>query len=318
MKNYRLIIIIIGWINVFQSSLIAGELYAGEFLLGAESPKGLALGNNGFSIFDGGFNVARNPALLADITKTKISLMHTDRFLGTVRNDLIGVATPYGNKGLGIAIYRTAVERIPFTKLTHPNLPVSEYNRVVVDKYVSNQEWALWISQGIKYTDRFYFGASLKSILKVIGNENAFGLGIDVGSKFNINKNFYTAITVSDLLTSPLRWSRGKVETIKPRLQTGVVYTNDIPKLHADFLTIIGTDLRFDQGTEKLVKWNVGFEYLLEKFFALRVGIHNNQLLYGGGVSIKPFQIDYAFNKNDLGNVHTIGLSFSGDLFIND
>ncbi|MCX7835114.1 MAG: hypothetical protein N2450_03470 [bacterium] len=317
MKFYSFRIIFIS-IVILHLNVVAGERYAGEFLLGAESPRGIALGFNGHSIPDGGFISARNPSFLANLKSTTISAFHTDRYTGIVRNDYLGVAIPYEKKGVGFAIYRVAVEKIPYTVLSNPSLPLTEYNRVLVKKYVSYQEWAIWISQGFQLTPQTSLGISLKPIFKMIDGEYAIGLGIDGGSKFDLLNNCYGTVCATDVLTSPMKWSTGKVETIKPRIQTNVNYFKHISKLHANLLTIVGSEIRFDQSGAYLFSFKGGFEYTIEKIISFRIGTFQKQLLYGMGLSIQPIQIDYAFYKQELGSIHAISTSFNGDFLKSD
>lgn len=307
---------LIAFLFFLVSPLFAGERYAGEFLLGVESPRGSAMGNVGFAIPNGGYSSARNAAFLSSITSPSISLFHTDRFTGVVRNDFIGIVLPYEKRGLGIAIYRSSVEKIPFTKLTDPTLPPSELNRVIVEKYVSNQEYAIWISQGFKYNEQISLGISLKPILKFLGNESAFGLGIDAATNIQFSRDLRATIALTDLTASPIKWSTGRVESIKPRIQNGISYNFSLSKLHADLLLVVASEVRFDQGDDNLFQFQTGFEYTIEKVVSLRIGYVREDLVYGGGIFFHPIKIDYAFMNNDLGNVHYLGVTLNGEFFV--
>lgn len=119
----------------------AAERYAGEFLLAVESPRARAMGGIGALLPGGGFAVARNPAWLADIPSVDVSLLHTDRFAGIVRNDFVGVASPGKNGGVGFALYRTGVENIPYTRLINRVNRFMRYKELTKDTSIIKNDY---------------------------------------------------------------------------------------------------------------------------------------------------------------------------------
>ncbi|MDK9700420.1 MAG: hypothetical protein OEM52_09780 [bacterium] len=297
-------------LSVMFVSLSYAERYAGEFLLGVESPRARAMGGVGAWIPDGGFAVARNPADLAAISTPVVDLHHSDRFTGIVRSDYAGVAMPSHKGGIGIALYRLGVERIPYTKLLDPSQPHSGANRVVLDRYVSDQEWALWIGAGRKLTERWSLGAAIKPIWKQLGGGNGIGVGVDVGSRYSYHTSGSLAFAVTDLVTSPIRWNTERTETIKPRIQAGFAHQFTFPRVHADVLFSGGMEVRIDQGGENLISGHGGLEYCIEKVVALRAGYDKDQIVFGGGIKLSGFGVDYAYRNEPLGSVHLIGCHF--------
>ncbi len=291
----------------------AAERYAGEFLLAVESPRARAMGGIGALLPGGGFAVARNPAWLADIPSVDVSLLHTDRFAGIVRNDFVGVASPGKNGGVGFALYRTGVENIPYTRLIDPSLPQSGANRVIVDRYESDQEWAGWVGIGRKFNEQWQYGASLKPIWKQLGGGTAIGFGCDAGVVYRPLKQVTTALAVSDLVTSPLRWNTSRSELIKPRLQAGATYGFSNKRMHAEILLAGAVEVRSDEGGSNLLSGHGGVEYVIDKVVALRGGYDKDRPVFGAGIKTHRVDFDYAYRDEPLGVVHMIGVNYRID-----
>jgi len=286
------------------------ERYAGEFLLDVESPRARAMGGVGAWLPDGGFDVARNAAYLADVKEVGVSLLHTDQFTGIVHNDFVGVESPGKGSGIGFAMYRTGVDQIPYTQLLDPSQAISGTNRVMVNRYVTDQEWAFWVGMGRKFGDKFTVGAAVKPIVKILGGGTGIGFGLDGGLKCQLMEHASVAAAVSDIVTSPIRWNTSRTELIKPRLQTGATYDFEVPRLHASILAAGGVEVRSDEGGSNLISGHGGIEYTIEHIIALRAGYDADRPVFGAGIRTKSIDFDYAYRDQPLGVSHLIGINY--------
>ena len=286
------------------------ERYAGEFLLDVESPRARAMGGVGAWLPGGGFDVARNAAFLADVKEVGVSLLHTDQFSGIVHNDFIGVENPSKTGGVGFAMYRTGVDQIPYTRLSDPTQAASIANRVMVDRYVTDQEWAFWVGMGKKFGEHWQFGAAIKPIWKQLGGGTGIGFGVDGGAVYTPTEHVMIAAAVSDIVTSPIHWNTSRTELIKPRLQTGATYGFEVKRLHASILATGGLDLRSDEGGDNLFSGHGGIEYTIEHIVALRAGYDADRPVFGAGIRTKSIDFDYAYRDQTLGVSHLIGINY--------
>jgi hypothetical protein len=75
--------------------------------------------------------------------------------------------------------------------------------------------------------------------------------------------------------------------------------------MQSDLLFAYDIDTKYDGG------YRLGFELLYKKLFALRVGSHDGDFTAGAGITYWKIAIDYAYQIQDLGNSHRVGLSLS-------
>lgn len=155
-----------------------------------------------------------------------------------------------------------------------------------------------------------------KLIFKHIGSEyRAYGLGVDVGvlSQPFEYKPIYMGLAVRDLLGTVIAWEQtGRKEIIVPTLRGGVSGTLTIPALDAQITPSVDIALRTEaisSGSEFALHY--GVEYLINEVFAIRGGMNEERLTFGGGIQLKVMSLDYAWiGHNDLGESHRISLSF--------
>jgi hypothetical protein len=267
-----------------------------------------------------------NPAGLVNIEYPQIMLMHSEQFGGVVNYNYGSFALPYGqSRSLGIGLIRLGVDDIPVTRLRNPQLKlgdsyvddegVTRQNTPYVVKNISDAEYALFLSYGVRRSERIAFGANIKVLHKSVGDNSAWGLGFDVAGLFNPFASLQVGVNLQDVTSTVLAWDTGTREIIYPALKAGLAYPLRIPGFRGSIAPAIDVDIRFE-GRDYSAQFaagpvsldsHFGWEYMFKDVFALRVGSDVGSLSAGAGISLPRLQFDYAFLSHDeLGNTHRI------------
>ena len=272
-----------------------------------------------------------NPAGLVMVQHPQVMLMHTEQFDGVVKYDYGSLALPYGsNRTVGIGLIRIGIDDIPETRLLNQALRLGEtyideqgitrINEAYVARWFSDAEYALFLSYGIKRSDRFAFGLNAKILHKAVGDFSAWGLGFDLGALYNPVGNLQVGMNLQDVTTTILAWNTGTREILLPVLRAGLAYPWVIPGLGGSVAPAVDAEIRFESrdyaaqfgaGPVSL-DTHLGWEYQLQQVFALRVGSDVGRLSAGAGISLANFQFDYAFLSHDvLGDTHRVSAMMS-------
>jgi hypothetical protein len=308
--------------------------YGGEFLTLGAGGRALGMGGAYAALANDVSAGYWNPAGLAHLDYPQIMLMHSQQFRGVVKYDYGSFAMPLGTtRSLGIGLIRLGVDDIPVTRLSNPALKLGEeyvdangvtrLNTPYVARTISDAEYALFLSYGLKRNQKLALGANAKLIYKNVGDNSAWGLGFDIGAIFKPAGNLLLGLNLQDITTTVLAWDTGTREIIIPTLKAGVAYPLHIPGLSGSIAPAIDFDIRFEgrdyaaqiaAGPVSLDS-HLGWEYQFQNLFALRLGSDVGKLSAGAGINLPKFQIDYAFlSHDDLGNSHRISarVSFNG------
>lgn len=290
--------------------------YGGEFMAFGGGARALALGGAYTSLASDSWAIFWNPAGLMKSTSSEIGLMHSERFEGVVDYDAAAVSLPQPDGSvLAAGMIRLGVNGIPFTSLENPGSPLSEENRVEIDKIVNEGEYAFFISKA-QHLGRWYWGFAPKLIFKHIGSAGrAYGLGVDVGfggrplPDFPVDVGF----SVRDLLGTVLAWEQtGRKEIITSTIRLGISGSFEFSALEARLTPVADLSYRTEVlGGSDAAALHAGVEYLVRGTVAFRVGSDDGRTTFGGGVKLKPVSIDYAYIGHDeLGDTHRISINF--------
>lgn len=316
-------------------ALVAGETgigkYAGEFL--ALGVGGRALGMGGASVAIASDVTAGywNPAALAQINYPQIVLMHDEWFGSLVNHDYGAVAVPFGSSTtFGLTVIRLGVDDIPYTRDAgvdvNGNLTYNpvDFSRVDPDRvtYFGAADWAFYLSYAKKESEEFSYGANVKFIRRILGDNSATGIGFDIAALYRPLDNLLIGANLQDASTTLLAWDTGRNELISPTLKLGSTYFIDI--FEGRLAPAVDFDIRFENRRYSSmihlgrisVDIHSGLEYQFKKLVALRAGYSDvKQLTLGAGIRLPKLAIDYSFAKFDgkyqLGNTHRISLMFT-------
>jgi len=303
---------------------------AGETVIGRYAGEFMALGGGARALAMGGAAVARpvpatagyyNPSALAGLEKQQVEFMHASQFDNLFTYDYLAFAKPMPN-GLsgGLTLLYSRVGDIPLTKLADPNQPISDENRVVVDRETADNELALLASVGKQKSGGWRWGATAKLLSKSVADESAFGLGVDLGAGRTIARGLDVGIAARDVTTSVLAWSTGRTEGILPSVALGGAWEKSLPAMNADVTVVVDLDGHFESrgAAEDLeagplsVEPRVGLEYEILNTVALRGGFQGDDLTAGAGLTISSLAVNAAFQDHaDLGFTHRISVGVS-------
>jgi len=297
--------------------------YGGEFMAAGGGARSLAMGGAAVAVESEPWALFWNPAGLAHVTRPHLGLMHSERFAGVVDYDAVSYAALQpDDKVLAVGMIRLGVNGIPFTRAEIPGQPIGQQNRVEIDKIVSSGEYAFYAARAGNYTLNWSFlkgfgfdwGVAPKLIFKHIGSYRAYGIGLDAGisRRFGNKRWLSVGAAAKDVCGTVMAWEQtGRKEIIIPTASAGVAFGLPLPALEADLTFAADGSYRTESfGESSAGAAHLGFEYLVRKVFALRVGADDGEPTFGGGINLKPVSIDYAYIGHDqLGETHRISVT---------
>jgi hypothetical protein len=304
--------------------------YAGEFLAIGVGARPLGLGGAYVALAGDVSAGYWNPAGLARIDYPELMLMHAEHFGSLVNHDYGAVAFPMGTStSLGISLIRLGVDDIPDTRNAGVDAGGSvtydpnQFSRIDPSRvtYFSSADWALYFTLARRHSDNLTYGANLKLIRRELGDNNATGVGFDLGIQYSPVERLLLGANLQDVTTTLVAWNTGRNDLISPTLKTGAAYVIDA--LGGRFTPVVDFDLMFENRRSAAtfsmgpVSFDVqgGLEYAFKDLIAVRVGYSDvKQLTLGAGLSLPKLIVDYSFAKFDateqLGNTHRISVKF--------
>jgi len=205
---------------------------------------------------------------------------------------------------LGFSIVQSQISNIPKTEDVGDNpVKLGEF----ADTY---QTFGGTI--GFKYAD-IAFGMTTKYLSRSIDNDNAYGFGVDLGSRVVLTPQVALG-TVYRNVISHMSWSTGTTEALEKKLGLGLTILDSLGALpvalNADYTVGISTVSN---------SWALGGElWLVPQLLAMRLGTNSQKdVTFGLGVRYQDFFSDIAvvFKDQDtlLDNfvLFSAGMSFT-------
>lgn len=303
--------------------------YAGEFMSTGVGARALGMGG---AYVAGGGDVTYgywNPAGLSPLNYPEVAAMHSERFAGVVNYDYLAFAMPFRQKEtLGFSVIRLGIDDIPISAIPRSDLQADEQftdaeghlrvNRPYIDRYVSDAEYAFYVSYAKRHNRTFAYGANAKVVRKGVGDNSAWGIGFDLGMAWNPWRRLIVGANFQDVTTTLLAWDTGRKELISPTFKAGLSYPFLLPFLKSRLLLASDVDVRFEgrQGAAQAYLGAVSFDFRLGgeisfyDIIALRLGRDDlGNFTAGAGIILSRLNIDYAFMQHtDLENTHRISL----------
>ena len=297
-------------VNLHAADIIGR--YGGEFLAVGGGARPLALGGANTALSEDAWSLFWNPSGLVRIDKPEIGLMHNERFDGVVDYDAVVLALPRPDLStMSVGIIRMGINGIPFTTLEQPGQPISNQNRIIVDRMVNAGYYGFFFGLARKKGE-LRWGIAPKLIYKHI-DAKAVGLGIDAGISGTPFKRFplNAGLAVRDLFGTVLAWDTGREEIVLSTLRAGLSTSFHISTLEATITPVMDVAYRFEAfGDSDAASLHAGCEYKVRNLVALRIGSDDGRLTFGGGVSLLALDVDYAFvDHDDLNSTHRVSLT---------
>ena len=324
--------------------------YSADFMTKGTGARPLARGGAFAAVADDADALFFNPAGLARLDASGLSLMHSERFGGLVQVDHAGFyrgVELYGRRAsLGFSVLRVGVDNIVFTGSPEehgwvPDGEDDEFSAEDIDQLdidtslfrtVSDQEWA-FLGAYSSLLGNWSIGGTVKVIYQSVGEFNSFGFGLDAGV---LSPLFWgglrAGLKVQDVTGTYIAWSTGVSEFVAPSLRPGFSWRRDLGGLNADLLLAADFEIRFENYQEAAtlhagsisVDPHLGMELWLVGAAAIRLGLDGESWTAGGGLrlsgerGILPWDflsnlsLDYGFgNHEDLDGSHRVGLGLA-------
>lgn len=290
----------------------AASDYAGELLCLGAGARAAGMGNAFVAISDDASAGYWNAAGLSVVERREAAVMHAERFAGLVAYSAVVFATPLvGEAGLGITLLRVGVDGIKYTQLEDRDEPLSATNRARLERTVGNADYALYFSYGRRTLGRLSLGGSAKLIRRSIGDNTAFGYGVDLGALYKYSV-FSIGLNLRNVTSSPMHWDTGTTDRIAPSLDVGLACVQRFPALSSRVVGVIGAyqdgEVSHRDGADAL---NMGLEYWYSEVLSARLGSLWGKLTAGMGLRLHDrVGVDYAFTQHKaLGNSHRVSAS---------
>jgi len=342
-------------------SISSGSKYAGEFLSIGAGARGLGMGGAYCAVVSDASAGYWNPSALYLIDGQEGQFMHSERFGGIVRYDYLGYGRSDGMTGLGASLFRTDVGDIAnttnlqfhdtgsdgvfgvdgtgepgdagnddYNEITNPN--GTEGNgewdpgeEIIYDEgrisYGNGVDWALYLSWSRNLNSVFSVGASAKVISRGLMDHSAFGLGLDIGARYQPSEAFSVGLNLQDISGTHLFWDTGSNESILPTVKLGMALRWPLNKFATVATIALDGDFRFE-GREYSAQYHfsgisldthMGAEFLIKDLVALRIGSAEGSMTAGLGLQFgllnHPVSLDYAYlSHQELDATHRMSL----------
>jgi hypothetical protein len=317
MRNYLNFRLIMSFMIFFHCAKSFGSgKYAGAFLMNPVGARSAAMGCSYTAIAGDASAVYWNPAGLVRLSYIQITAMHSERFSGMINHDFFAAAfSMKDNTKIGIGYLRMGIDGIPMTRLSNANQPLSAENRPYVEKYLKDEENAIFISYAKPLNPSLHFGLNVKVLHKLLGFEEAWGLGFDVGAIYFPTSRLQIGTLLADGTSTILAWRGGVKEIIRPQLKFGAAYTIPLNRLtllsSAEMVNYFWNDPSTSLHSAFWSSdFHAGLELDYQRKIAVRLGLYRGQFTAGAGFKIVFTQLDYCFLRHkDLGNSHLISVT---------
>jgi len=358
MHRYLTAAIVIAFIVPPQAS---ATKYAGEFLYVGAGARALAMGGAYAAMAGDATTAYWNPAGLCRLQGQEAVFMHSERFGGLIMYDYLAYARSNGETGLGASLFRTDAGDIANTTnlqwydtgsdgvfgvdgtgepgdagnddwdpVTNPdgtegNGEWDPGEEIIYDEgritWESGVDWALYLTWSRLFTSELSTGASVKVIQRGLMGHNAFGVGLDVGARWQPTDALSVGLNLQDVFGTYVFWDTGSNEVVNPTAKLGVAVVWPISKLGTVATLTCDGDFRFE-GRRTAAQYSfgdisldthVGAEFLIKERVALRIGSSEGDMTAGLGVRFglfsAPIELDYAYlSHEDLDNTHRFSL----------
>lgn len=301
MKTISVIIVLMTFLFygfVFAQNDNAGTS-SGTFLKLSTNARTAALGHSGVALSGDASCIYYNPASVIGIKSTDLVLTFSSIY-EEMKTGYIGIAIPYG-----IGVIGAGVSYFNSGEMTRTEAaPVG----FIKTGTFTNSDIGFHLSYSRKFMPELSAGVTLKGVFETLAEKSASAFALDIGGFYTYDgidfglavRNIGTGLKYDSVSSSlPMIISAG----LAYHAMEGLLFTTsgDLPN-------------------DSDIKFNLGGEYRIIEYFALRLGYNTGQkdieglggLTAGFGLFYKNFMLNYAYNLyGDFGAVHLISLGFN-------
>jgi len=295
--------------------------YAGEaFSLGVGG-RGLALGG---AVVAGPFDGTAaywNPAGMNRLQGRYLSAMHAETFGSLLNHDFLSYVdarpdTQSVIRSFGFYVYYLGGGGIKITQL-------NQFNRPEVIREESHGDFLFTAAVSGKIKKRIDFGLTAKIIYRDLGTESGYGLTMDAGALYRLNRYAQLGLMVTDITTGFIRYSGAtfgsgsNTESIYPAVKPGLMLEYGQREFVGRFL--VSGDIRFEGLKTTAQYWSgdisldthYGWEIGYRDIVFGRAGFDIGRFTAGGGVDVRRVTIDFAYlHHDDLDETYRVSAGY--------
>ena len=294
----------------------SAERFAGDFLMLGSGARSLAMGSAAVAITDDATSGYYNPAGLTNLSVSELNLMHSEQFGGLENYNTVSFATPLGdNLYGGVSVVHVGVGDIKYTRLWDPSKALSDSNRVEIASREDAADYAVYFSAGKRIMNNLSTGASVKLIRRSIGDDTAFGYGIDAGMQYMMGEHWIAGVNARDITGTTIAWDGKSDDRIAATVDAGLANRGDLPFNWGSYIITASMLFLGDSPSVKgLDTMHIGVEYLIGDFLAIRAGASETRGSFGIGLKRLPLisssSLDYALlSHEELDRTHRVSMS---------
>ena len=206
--------------------------------------------------------------------------------------------TGYGQRVLSgygaVNLYMLRLDDIPQTSYSNGSFTSAgssfEYSSKAVFLSYAAQLKSLLGSRWGSFGERSSIGINIKYLNEILFNNQASGMGIDIGGIYRMNNDVRFGVMAVNLLQPVMTWDTDSAhkDIVSRKFQVGVAYTG-FKKF------ILSADVSFEP--HEMLS-NYGVEYRLNDYFSLRGGSMAKGYTFGLGLHYEQVNFDYVFVKD--------------------
>lgn len=302
--------------------------YAAEFLRLGVGARALGMGGGFVALANDASAAYWNPAGITGLPRAEMLFMHAEQFGTLANHDFIGFVQPLQGgarrSGVGIGLIRYSVDDIQVTRDAYQDLDQNGQwdpgEPILTDQFQtdSDTEYGLLLSYAREVADRLSVGGNVKLIRQGLLSNTSFGMGLDLGFLFRPTPSLSLGARINDATTTRISWDTGTRETLKPSVNLGVSWTQNLVALNGTLTGGVALASSYDnQGYASQFSSGAmagdlqgGIEYWYGRTVAARVGSDAGNLTAGAGLRFRSLGADYAYLAHEeLDATHRVSAS---------
>ena len=246
--------------------------------------------------------------------------MRADHFEGLLSQNQLSLSWG-GKTRTAINISHLAIDKVKLTRLENPADTLSNSNRPIVWKTVTNQDFILTASFARALSAKSSLGLSPKIAYRDLAGNSGYGFGADLGFLWDSGKGFLAAANLRDFFSTQILWENGTHEVAIPSLDLEAAYQMKLFKSGLPARVAIRGELFAEDRGEAsmlqmgLVTADLHAGLLLQPIPSLIVmgGYDSDAVTAGLGVRWGSLGLDYAFKgsaPDGLGSTQRVSASY--------
>lgn len=290
-KTSAIVIFLTLLIFTFTTQSFSDE--AASFLNRTIGAKAGGLGGAFVSVADDATSSSFNPAGILNLKSTSIATMTAD-LQNDTKHNFVGIVCPIGKKqAIGLSYIGYNDEEIRIWNIATNQLQT-----------ISDKNNAYTLSYGRSFGEKTKFGLNFKLIKQKLFTSSADGNAFDIGILHSFDNGLNLGISAQNI-SGKLKWNTasGRSDKIPLNIKAGMSYKF----LNEKLLLAFDVDNRKNASTIL----HTGAEYLIVPNVALRFGYDDKNFTGGIGFNISNFALDYAYMKEELGNVQKVAFIYN-------